>query len=103
VFESIRTDDGATRLRNAAIPPLAAFLFAQIYVTATPFLPRVPAWLFWSVTVLVLAGAVGGAMAIARGIRSGPLDRRAAVRLVAALACELACLGLWMKMVFPWI
>jgi hypothetical protein len=103
LFETIHADDAATRLRNAAIVPLAAFLFAQIYSTLTPFLSRVPPWLFWSVTVVVLAGAVIGALLIVRIVRRESIRGRAVAWLIAAIVLDLICLRLWLKMVFPWI
>jgi hypothetical protein len=103
VFDAIRPDDLATRLRNAAILPLAAFLVAQIYFTAAPLLPRVPAALFWSVTFVLLGGVLAGAVAILRALRSAPLLGWAIAWLVAAVVCELATLVLFLKMVLPWL
>jgi len=102
LFESIRTDDAATRLRNAAIIPLAAFLFAMTYFTATPFLTRVPAALFWSVATIVLIGAIAGAVAIVGVVRAETIRGRAIAWLIAAIIIDLVCLRLGVELVFPW-
>ncbi|HEX7807514.1 MAG TPA: hypothetical protein VF608_02275 [Thermoanaerobaculia bacterium] len=102
MFESIRADDASTRLRNAAIAPLAAFLFALFYFSLARLFTRVPATLFWSVTLIVLAGVIAGAVMIVRVVRAETIRGRAIAWLVAAILVELACLRLWMTMVLPW-
>ena len=99
MFESVQHEDAGQRLRNAAIAPLAAFLFALAYLAFYPLLPSVPAILFWFVDAVVLAGAVMGCVAIARAARRGA----ALGWLVGACIVELVCLAVWVLMTFPWI
>ncbi|MFP5246435.1 MAG: hypothetical protein ACLGH0_07040 [Thermoanaerobaculia bacterium] len=84
------------RLRNAAVAPMAAFLFAQVYFTIYPLLPRVPAALFWFVAAVLLAGVVTGAVLIIRAAERN-------VWLIAATAAELLCLWQLLSMVVPWL
>ncbi|HEX2836013.1 MAG TPA: hypothetical protein VHW00_23615 [Thermoanaerobaculia bacterium] len=103
MFDSIRPDDAPTRLRNAAIVPLAAFLFVQLYFSFTTFLPRVPAALFWSVAVVLFAATVTGAVLIVRASRREQLRGRTLAWFVAAIVSELVCLRFFLLMVLPWI
>jgi hypothetical protein len=103
MFESVSAESVPERLRNAAVAPMAAFLFAQLYFALYPLFTRVPAALFWSVDAIVLAGAVVGAVAIARVARAESMRGRAAVWLVIAIAVELLCAWLFLALTFPWL
>ena len=62
-----------------------------------------PAALFWSVDAIVLAGAVIGAIAIVRVVRSETIAGSAIGWLVAASLVELLCAGLFLALTFPWL
>lgn len=101
--ESLFVDDAATRLRSAAVPPLAAFLIALGYLTIYPLLGRVPAALFWAIVVILAAGAVVGAIKILRVIRRERIRGRAIGWLVAAAAITLVCARFALSMAVPWL
>lgn len=103
MFESVRADDVVARIRNAAIVPLAAFVFAQIYFSSARLLTRVPAALFWFVAATVLAGAVAGAVLMIRAVRGEKLRGRTLAWLAGAVVVELICLRFFLEMVFPWM
>ena len=103
MFESIQPPDAAARLRAAAVPPLAAFLVALGYFTLYPLLARVPAALFWTIAVVVLAGAVAGVVGIVRVIRGERIRGRAIGWLVLAAAITLVCARLFLSLTFPWL
>lgn len=103
MFESVRSDDAAARIRSAAVPPLAAFLVALAYLTIYPMLTRVPPALFWSVVLVLASGALLGAIAIIREVRRERVRGRAFGWLVAAAAMELMCAWLTVGLVFPWV
>ena len=97
MFESLDRDDAAQRLRAAALPPLAAFLIALVYLTVYPLLPRVPALLFWTIAAILLAGAILGAIKIVR-VRNPAIGW-----LVVAIAMELVCVWLLLSLTLPWL
>lgn len=103
MFESLERDDAAHRLRNAAVVPAAAFLFAQFYVLLHPLLPRVPAALFWFIVAIVLAGAIAGAVLIVRIVRSERVRGRAAGWFALAVIAELVCLRQFLAFALPWL
>lgn len=103
MFESVRPPDVGERLRAAAVPPLAAFGLALLYFTIYPALKRVPAALFWSVDAIVLAGAIGGGIAIARVARREKIRGRAIGWLAAAALITLVCARLFLAMTLPWL
>lgn len=91
------------RLRAAAVPPLVAFLGALVYFTLYPLLPRVPAVLFWTMAVVVLAGAVAGIIGIARVVCRERIRGRAIGWLVVACAITLLCARLFLSLTLPWL
>ncbi len=103
MFESVRPPDAAERLRAAAVPPLAAFGLALVYFTIYPSLTRVPPALFWTVDAIVLAGAVGGVLTIARVARRETIRGRAIAWLAAAVLITLVCARLFVALTFPWL
>jgi len=60
VFSAFSAPSLTDRLRALCLVPLAAFLLAEGYFSAIPWLPAVPRWLFEAVRLLLLAGALGG-------------------------------------------
>lgn len=102
MFESVRSDDAAARLRSAAIAPLAAFLVYLLYLAVYPLFTRVPAVLFRLVTVVLLIGAVAGAVAITRVVRGHSMRGRAFAWLVGAAVVELLCVRTFLAMALPW-
>lgn len=103
MFESIQTEDAAARFRSAAMPPLIAFAIALLYFTVYPLLPRVPALLFWSVVAVLVAGSIGGVVAIAGAVRRERPRARAVAWLVAASLVELLCARTLLALTFPWL
>lgn len=103
MFESIRADDAAARLRAAALRPFAAFLVALAYLTLYPLFTRVPPWLFWSIAAVLFAGAVLGFASIVRVVRRERIRGRAIAWLLAAIAVELLCARLLLGLVVPWL
>jgi hypothetical protein len=103
MFESIQSEGPPERLRNAAFPPMAAFLVAQLYFAIYPLFERVPAALFWAVDAILLAGAVAGAIAIVRIVRSATIRGNAIGWLVVAILVELLCVWLFLALTFPWL
>jgi hypothetical protein len=103
LFESIKADDAAARLRGAAVPPLAAFLLALFYLTIYPMLGRVPAPLFWAIVAIELAGALGGAVMIARVATRERIRGRALGWAAIAGLITLACAWLFVSMAVPWL
>lgn len=104
MFESIRPPDAAARFRTAAVPPFAAFLFAEAYLTFYPLLRRVPSWLFWLVVAVMLAGTLAGVIAIARAFAGtrGERDARTIGWLVLAIVSCCLCARVLAGFVFPW-
>ncbi|MEA2490257.1 MAG: hypothetical protein QOH21_2049 [Acidobacteriota bacterium] len=102
MFESITAPSVSARLRNAAIPPIAAFLVAQAYVTFYPLLARVPAALFWAVALITGAGAVAGTVLIARVVRRERIRGVAIGWLVAAAGAVYLAGRVFLAMVMPW-
>ena len=103
MFESIQAEGAAVRLRNAAIVPMAAYLFALAYLTLYPLLERVPAAVFWLVPLVLLAGAVTGAVLIFRIVRTTRMREGGAGWLVAATLIELLCVWQFLMMTVPWL
>jgi hypothetical protein len=103
MFEAVFRDDAASRLRGAAVPPLTSFLVALGYLTIYPMLTRVPAALFWSIVVVLAAGAILGAIAIVRVLRSEKLAGRDFGWLAVAAAVTLFCAHAALSMSFPWL
>ena len=103
MFDSVFTDDAASRLRGAAAPPLAAFLIALGYLTIYPLLNRVPAALFWTIVAVLAAGAILGAINIIRVLRSVKLEGRDFGWLTAGAAITLLCGYAAVSMTFPWL
>jgi hypothetical protein len=103
LFESIAGPSVSARLRNAAIPPIAAFLVAQGYVTFYPLLARVPAALFWTIALITGAGAVAGMVMIARVVRRERIRGVAIGWLVAAAGAVYLSGRLFVAMVLPWL
>jgi hypothetical protein len=103
VFESITAPDAAARLRNAAVPPLAAFLFAQLYFTLYPMLTRVPAALFWLVVLVLYSGAIAGIVLIVRTLRA---ERVRGINLgwaVLAAVMTFFTARLALALTLPWL
>lgn len=105
MFETFRDEESAAHLRGAAAVPLVAFLVAQSYFTFYPWLARVPAWLFWTIDLVLFAGFAAG---IARAARIAwpnrrALDGRAWAWLVVAIALSLVCAWQFAAMTFPWL
>jgi hypothetical protein len=93
LFESVPPPDLPSRLRAAAIWPIAAVILAQIYDTALPFIGRGVPWLFWLVAFLQLAGLGEG---LTRGIallikRRAEIDGRAVLSLLLLLGALILC------------
>lgn len=103
MFEAVFRDDAASRLRTAAVPPLASFLMALGYLTIYPMLTRVPAALFWSVVAVLAFGAFLGAVNIIRVVRSETLAGRAYGWLAMAAAVTLLCGYGALSMALPWL
>lgn len=101
--ESVLVEDAASRLRGAAVPPLAAFLLLLGYVTMYPLLGRVPAALFWSVVAVLATGAVAGAVKLVRVIRSEKIRGTAIGWLTGAAALTFACAYMAVTLTFPWL
>jgi hypothetical protein len=91
VFESVPRDAAPERLRNAAILPIAAFVFSEFDSFLYPLFERAPVLLFRSIDLALLAGTVGGALLIARALRGTPIDGRVAAWLLFACCAELLC------------
>ena len=103
MFESIERDDPSRLLRGAGVPPAAALLFALLYLTIYPLLPHVPAALFWLVAAVLLAGATGGLLMIARVVRGNTIRGRAVIWLLGATALALLCARMFLALVVPWV
>jgi hypothetical protein len=103
LFESVQSDDAAARVRSAAIAPLAAGLLYLLYLTVYPLFGRVPAALFWLMTAIQLAGAIGGAIAIIRVVRAHSMRGRAFAWLVGAVIVEVFCARTFLAMAVPWL
>jgi hypothetical protein len=103
LFESIPTDAAHVRIRNAALAPLAAFLFVQVYFTLYPLLPRVPAALFWFIVLVLFAGVVAGAVMLVRAVRGQRLRGAALAWFIAAIAFEIVTAWLCLTLTFPWL
>jgi predicted membrane-bound mannosyltransferase len=103
LFESLPVDDTATRIRAAAVPPLAAFLITLAYLTIYPMLANVPAPLFWTVVAILLLGTILGAVALIRVVRRERVRGRALGWLAGAIAIELLCARMFLGLTFPWI
>jgi hypothetical protein len=103
LFESIERDDPSRLLRGAAVPPLAALVFALLYLTVYPLFPRVPAALFWLVALVLLTGSVAGLITIVRVVRENTVRGRALVWLLGALALALVCARMSLAMILPWL
>lgn len=103
MFESIRAPDASARLRNGAVPPLAAFLFAQLYFTIYPMFERVPAPLFWSVVVIAFAGAIAGIVQILRTLRAERVRGIALGWLALAVVMTFFTARLAIGLAFPWV
>jgi hypothetical protein len=103
VFESIQAESAGVRLRNAAVFPMAAYLFTLAYLTLYPLLERVPAALFWLVPLVLLAGGVTGAVLIVRIVRATRMHEGGAGWLVAATLIELLCVWQFLRMTVPWL
>ena len=101
--ESLIADDAASRLRGAAVPPLAAFLLTLGYLTLYPLLGRVPAALFWSIVAILAIGAAAGAVRLVRVVRRETLRGRAIGWLAGAGAMTLVCAYLAVTLTFPWL
>ena len=103
MFDSVFTEDASARLRYAAAAPLASFLITLGYLTFYPLLPRVPAFLFWSVVVILAAGAIAGAVNILRVVRNEKIRGRAIGWLTGAAALTLLCAWLAITLTLPWL
>lgn len=103
MFETIGSEDAAARLRAAAVPPLAGILAALAYLTIYPLFTSVPAWMFWCVALVLLAGAAAGAVLIVRVVRREPIRGRAIAWLIGAIAVDLACARWFLAMTVPWL
>lgn len=103
MFETFAPPDAAARLRSAAVPPFAAFLLAQGYLTFYPFLASVPAWLFWSVDAILLAGTAAGVVQLVRIVRSERIRGVAIGWLVAEAAATLLSGRIFLALTFPWL
>ncbi len=101
--ESVLADDAASRLRGAAVPPLAAFLLTLGYLTLYPLFGRVPAALFWSVVAMLAIGAIAGAVRLVRVLRSETIRGAAIGWLSGAAAITLVCAYLAVTLTFPWL
>lgn len=101
--ESFITDDAASRLRGAAVPPLAAFLILLGYITIYPLLGRVPAALFWSIVAVLASGASAGAIKLTAIVRSEKIRGRAIGWLAGASMLTLACAWFAVSLTFPWL
>ena len=85
-------------MRAAALPPLAAFVVAVLYLAVYPLFGSVPALLFWLVVAILFAGAALGLFRILRAT-----SRRVLFWLVAAVVMELVCVRVLVGMVLPWL
>jgi uncharacterized membrane protein len=103
LFESLQTDDAAARFRVAAFPPFAAVLLTLLYLTIYPLLGRVPAWLFWSIVLVLLIGTILGGVAIVRAVRSERPRGTTIGWLVCAIVIELACARMFLWLTLPWL
>jgi len=103
MFESIQAEGAGVRLRNAALFPMAAYLFTLLYLTLYPLLTRVPVALFWLVPLVLLGGAVTGAVLIVRIVRATRMREGGAAWLVAAVLIELLCVWQFLAMTVPWL
>jgi hypothetical protein len=54
LFESVGIDEAPARMRAAALPPLAAFVVAVVYLAVYPLFGSVPPLLFWLVAAVVM-------------------------------------------------
>ena len=103
MFESVQVDESAARYRAASIPPAAAFVMTLIYISLYPLLPGVPAWLFWSVDGLLLAGSVWGGVRLVRAIRAAPPRGALAGWAAGAAGVNVICAWLFLSFTLPWI
>lgn len=103
MFESVVPDDASSRLRSAAVAPLASFLLFLGYLTLYPLLGRVPAALFWSVVVVLGIGAIAGATRVVCILRTERIRGRALGWLTGAAGLTLICAYLALNLTFPWL
>lgn len=103
MFESVFLDDASSRLRSAAVPPLASFLLTLGYLTLYPVLGRVPAALFWSVVLILAVGAIAGATRIIQVMRAERIRGRAIGWLTGAAGLTLICAYMAVNLTFPWL
>ena len=101
MFESVPPPSLSARLRNAAVPPIAAFLSTHVYFSVSTFLEGRLRFRFWIAGALVAAGAIAGAVRIVR------LLRRERVRgvdlgwLLLAVVAVLLCAWTFLGIAFP--
>ena len=105
MFEAIEQRDPAAEVRRIALAPLAAFLLELVYLTLVPLLRRVPPALFWTLTLVLLAGTIAGVAGIARFVvrRRRELAGRVLAWLIAAIAITLVCARAFLALVSPWL
>jgi hypothetical protein len=104
LFESIPPPSVSARLRSAAIPPIAAYLFAHIFYSTYPY---VAAWLPPALTrvvdVVTAAGAIGGVVLIVRVLLGERVRGVAIGWLILALVAVWLCAQTFLAVAFPWL
>ena len=103
MFESIPRDSTSQRIRTAAVPPMAAFLFAQFCFLIEPMLPRVPAALYWTVVAVLGGGGIAGAVQLVRVLRAHRPRATGLGWVAGAVLLDLICLWLFVEMTIPWL
>lgn len=98
MFESSGTENAATRLRGAALPPLLAFLIALVSRDLAPFFGRLAPLLYRAVTLLLFAGGVIGAVAIVRALLRERPRGLAWIWLAGAIAVEYLCVSMFLAL-----
>jgi hypothetical protein len=82
---------------------MGAYLFAQLCFALFPLFAHIPAAVFRILEAILLAGAVAGAIAIVRVVRSSPIRGRSVAWLIVAAIAELLCARLFVVLAFPWL
>ncbi|HKR66108.1 MAG TPA: hypothetical protein VJZ00_20420 [Thermoanaerobaculia bacterium] len=100
MFESIPADTAPQRLRRAATPPLIAYILAQVFFSILPIVGKIESGFFVIVELVLLAGAIAGAIRIIRTLRAMRIRGIALVWLALALIVEYLCARLFAGIAF---
>ncbi|HEX6160697.1 MAG TPA: hypothetical protein VF111_11055 [Thermoanaerobaculia bacterium] len=87
------------RLRNAAVPPIAAFLLTHAYFSLSIALQF--RFRFWIAAIVLAAGAILGTVRIVRVVRRERLRGVALGWLLLAVAAVWLCAQTFLGIAFP--